>query len=43
MLAIVELEPGAIAEEHSHVDAFAPPHSEWAAAEAGEPGPGRWP
>ena len=91
-LAVVELEPGAIAEEHSHeheqlglvlrgslrfrigaeerelgpgetweipsnaphraeagpdgatvLDVFAPPRSEWAAAEAGEPGPGRWP
>ena len=91
-LAVVELEPGAIAEEHSHeheqlgivlrgsirfrvgeeerelgpgetweipsnmvhraeagpdgatvLDLFAPPRSEWEAAEAGEPGPGRWP
>jgi quercetin dioxygenase-like cupin family protein len=91
-LAIVELEPGAIAEEHSHeheqlglvlrgsirfrvgdeerelgpgetweipshsshraeagkngatvLDIFAPPRLEWEAAEAGEPGPGRWP
>ena len=25
------------------LDIFAPPRSEWAAAEAGEPGPGRWP
>ena len=91
-MAVVELEPGAIAEEHSHdheqlgivlrgsirfrvgdeerelgqgetweipsnmvhraeagpdgatvLDLFAPPRSEWQAAEAGEPGPGRWP
>ena len=91
-MAVVELEPGAIAEEHSHeheqlglvlrgsirfrigseerelgpgetweiasltphraeagphgatvLDLFAPPRSEWAGAEAGEPGPGRWP
>jgi len=91
-LAVVELEPGAIVEEHSHeheqlgmvlrgsihfrvgdeerelgpgetweissnsshsaeagpdgatvLDLFAPPRSEWEAAEAGEPGPGRWP
>lgn len=25
------------------LDLFAPPRSEWAAAEAGEPGPVRWP
>jgi hypothetical protein len=25
------------------LDLFAPPRSEWEAAEAGEPGPGRWP
>lgn len=91
-LALVELEPGAVAEEHSHeheqlgivlrgsirfrvgdeerelspgatwcippnvphraeagpdgatvLDVFAPPRSEWQAAEAGEPGPGHWP
>jgi quercetin dioxygenase-like cupin family protein len=91
-LALVELEPGAVAEEHSHeheqlgivlrgslrfrvadeerevgpgetwqipsgtlhraeagpdgatvLDLFAPPRSEWEAAEAGGPGPGRWP
>jgi quercetin dioxygenase-like cupin family protein len=91
-LAVVELEPGAIAEEHSHpheqlgivlrgsllfrvadderdlgpgetwqipsntphravagadgatvLDVFAPPRSEWADGEPGDPGPGRWP
>jgi quercetin dioxygenase-like cupin family protein len=91
-LAVVELEPGAVVDEHSHdheqlgmvlrgslrfrvgeeelelgpgetweipsntphsaeagpdgatvLDLFAPPRAEWAAAEPGEPGPGRWP
>jgi hypothetical protein len=46
-LAVVELEPLHGAESGPDgatvLDLFAPPRSEWQAAEAGEPGPGRWP